>query len=502
MWFYHTLVWFLAVFAACAATSPEPATALRSEGNTASVVSGWLDYQVGETAREDIITPMPLVVIDAEATEALKKKEAFRVPVICRYYTNALDEALRDLDAGIATTRSNLLRAAAAEFKHSPLSAAEVDSDQFLRFVSSFQSKHKGFPVSTNLAQLWARGESEPSLAPALAEAVREAMAFPLRPASIPPEVKFGATVRLVPLPNWSAELTLEMVEKYGINFSRSNIFAFTRARDTLIQEFSPEDRSVAKFLASLLKTNCLPDAELTFRARALRTEAIVAADHYDVAQVIVRQGQVIDRKIKAALDQLREKTAIGTLQQQLHYDQVEARQTSLRYYWLVGGLAVLLAALLLVIWRLVGRRQVVTLVPAQLPSGQASVYLPALPAPESSNLPALASGSPEHGELHERLLPHLARLLMDKLVRRLISQRSVLVDAQTRAAADIADLEKRLEIIHAPLQDRLRAYEQRITELEKELAQKGEENRELIRAKIELTRKQLSATKERLDLN
>ncbi len=90
----------------------------------------------------------------------------------------------------------------------------------------------------------------------------------------------------------------------------------------------------------------------------------------------------------------------------------------------------------------------------------------------------------------------------MDKLVRRLISQRTVLVDAQTRAAADIADLEKRLEIIHAPLQDRLCAYEQRIIELEKELVQKGEENRELIRAKIELTRKQLSAAKERLDFN
>jgi hypothetical protein len=468
----------------------------------ASIASGWLDYKVGDTAREDIITPVPMVVIDPEATEALKKKEASRVPVICAYYTNALDEALHDLDAGITSTRSNFLRSAAAAFKRTPLNEAEVDSEQFLRFVSAFQARHRGFPVSTNLAQLWARGESEPSLAPALAEELRQAMAFPLRPANIAPEVKFGATVRLVPLPNWSAELTLEAAEKYGINFSRSNIFTFTRARDTLLEDFSPEDRPVAKYLASLLKTNCLPDADLTRQARAMRTDPILAADHYEVAQVIVRQGQLIDKKIKAALDQLREKTAIGTLQQQLHYDRVEARQTSQRYYWLVAGLAALLAVLLLVIWRLAGRRQMVTLAQAQLPSGQAAVYVPALPAPESSNLPALATRSPDHGELHERLLPHLARLMMDKLVRRLISQRTVLVDAQTRAAADIADLEKRLEIIHAPLQDRLRAYEQRITELEKELLQKGEENRELIRAKIELTRKQLSATKERLDFN
>src|SRR6266851_5755023 len=204
------------------------------------------------------------------------------------------------------------------------------------------------------------------------------------------------------------------------MNFSRSNIFTFTRARDTLLEDFSPEDRPVAKYLASLLKTNCLPDADLTRQARAIRTDPILAADHYEVAQVIVRQGQLIDKKIKAALDQMREKTAIGTLQQQLHYDQVEARQTSQRYYWLVAGLAALLAVLLLVIWRLAGRRQVVTLAQAQLPSGQAAVFVPALPAPESSNLPALATRSPDHGELHERLLPHLARLMMDKLVRRL----------------------------------------------------------------------------------
>jgi len=143
-----------------------------------------------------------------------------------------------------------------------------------------------------------------------------------------------------------------------------------------------------------------------------------------------------------------------------------------------------------------------VTLAQAQLPSGQAAVYVPALPAPESSNLPALATRSPDHGELHERLLPHLARLMMDKLVQKLVSQREHLLDTQQRAVADMAELEERLEKVHAPLQDRLRAYEQRIGDLEKELALKGEENRELIKAKIQMARKQLEAAKERLDLN
>ena len=68
---------------------------------------------------------------------------------------------------------------------------------------------------------------------------------------------------------------------------------------------------------------------------------------------------------------------------------------------------------------------------------------------------------------------------------------------AQRRVAA-------RLEEVHAPLEDRLSAYEQRIAELEAELAAKGEQNLDLIKAKIETTRKQMEGerSQERLDWN
>ena len=47
-------------------------------------------------------------------------------------------------------------------------------------------------------------------------------------------------------------------------------------------------------------------------------------------------------------------------------------------------------------------------------------------------------------------------------------------------------------------LQERLRAYETRIAELEKALVAKGDENRELIKAKIVLIRRQLEAERSR----
>jgi len=47
-------------------------------------------------------------------------------------------------------------------------------------------------------------------------------------------------------------------------------------------------------------------------------------------------------------------------------------------------------------------------------------------------------------------------------------------------------------------LEERMRAHEGRIAELGKMLAAKGEENRELLRARIEMSRRQLETTRTR----
>ena len=60
----------------------------------------------------------------------------------------------------------------------------------------------------------------------------------------------------------------------------------------------------------------------------------------------------------------------------------------------------------------------------------------------------------------------------------------------------------RRLDELKAPMQDRLRSYEDRILNLEKELAERNQENRELLRLKIEMTRRQLAAESAQTDFN
>lgn len=89
-------------------------------------------------------------------------------------------------------------------------------------------------------------------------------------------------------------------------------------------------------------------------------------------------------------------------------------------------------------------------------------------------------------------LAPHLVEALKETVVHELAAQRRELLKAQEEAALEIAAIIHRLDAVQAPMQERLRAYEARIQEMEKELSALNEENRELLKLKIDMIRRQL----------
>jgi hypothetical protein len=101
-------------------------------------------------------------------------------------------------------------------------------------------------------------------------------------------------------------------------------------------------------------------------------------------------------------------------------------------------------------------------------------------------------------------LAPHLAQVLKETVVQELALQRRELLKAQEEATMEIAAMIHRLDAVQAPLQERLHSYEARIQELEKELTVLNEENRELLKLKIEMIRRQLEVERvhNRLEFN
>ena len=103
---------------------------------------------------------------------------------------------------------------------------------------------------------------------------------------------------------------------------------------------------------------------------------------------------------------------------------------------------------------------------------------------------------------LQTTLAPQLTQALKDAVVQELAAQRRALLAAQHEAAAELTELARRLEAVQTPLLERLRAYEQRLEELQKELTEQTKENRELLKLKIEMTRRQLETERSRINFN
>jgi hypothetical protein len=148
------------------------------------------------------------------------------------------------------------------------------------------------------------------------------------------------------------------------------------------------------------------------------------------------------------------------------------------------------------------------------VPSVQSSPGVPAINSANTNGvsddewrrraLAAEARAEQAQAALKASLAPQLAESLREAVVQGLAAQRSELLKAQQGAAMEISELVHRLDELKAPIQERLHSYETRIHELERDLAERNEENRELLKLKIEMTRRQLEAerTSSRMNFN
>lgn len=444
------------------------------------------EYRVGDQVAENITTPVALMVVDSVATEALKEKESQRIPVVFRHDKSAAAFVEMEMRETFSLARSNFVRLMHSSFHHTRIEEEQLETEQFSKLIASFKKQNKTFPLSYRLAEDWALGKDGLAQQITLLERVRQVMEQPIRYDNLTNAPKIGSQVRLVAVRSSQETITLDDIKTRGENTSKTNLLTMSRARLALREQFAADEEEAAKFATRCLRENCFVETELTHAARARHTEALFVADNYQPGQVVARAGQLVDRKIFAALSQMQEKTVAGRLQQQVASEQVQAAQIRENNRMLVAGLIGVAALLIVTLaWLAFRRKTPTTLLPAVVGATGNS------PAGVDWQQRALEAEE-KVARAHDAIRSDVMTQLKEKAVSSLVTQRGELLEAQQAAAAEMAELERRLNELRAPLQDRLSAYENRIADLEKALAAKGEENRELIRAKIELMRKQL----------
>jgi hypothetical protein len=427
-------------------------------------------YQTGETARVDVIATLPFVIVEPEKTQAVQQKEAMRVPVIYRWNTNATHAAIARLRESFATNRQDFTAAIQATFNRQTIVERALTNQRYRRLVNSFQNSHKNFLLSSNLARAWALGESDVLHIAPLEERLHLAMTRFIRPDDQPDEAKIGWQVKLVPT-DGNTPLAADEVERTRA-IGRSNVINIGKLR-TEFRNLAPAgDKATARFLAPFLRPNCFAQAALTREAREKQVANLSSVNRYEPGDAIVKAGEVVTPGTKAALDEFRARLAM--------LRGPEPRPGSLAPWLWAGGITALVLGLAIFWWDRSRRRiAALALVPESL--GQETVLA-------LRNDPVIRA----------RLLEHLTRLLGQSVVQRLFAQRGQLVNVQHAAAAQTVELEQRLEKVKTNVQERFRVYEQRITDLEKELAAAEEQNRDLIRAKIAMAKKELEAERAR----
>jgi hypothetical protein len=499
-------------------------------------------YKVGDTVQADITASVPFDVANAEATASLKTSRAEEIPAIYRADVGLTNVIAAKFLAAFDEAHSNFCNAIVATYHQAVIDDATIEASDFGYFVTAFNVENKKFPVTAELAVAWARGDDGVLLRSKWLGSLLSAMANHVRADKPPAQFIVRRTIRVVPVTSMDQTLSLTSVRERGYMIATTNVPTITHWRMLYRQQFSQVDQPLARVLANFIQPDCIPDVALTTEARDLATRQIVVSDHYDIGQIIVRHGQVIDTQMLAALNAFNQQLLPTTLNQQianehensLQQQQLAAKaqlqaqqaqqdaetehQTALlalqqqqqalqarnlaesqaederarelsaqavaqkirqRNEWLVAAMAAVSVVALLVLWRSMRRRPVPISVPAKLERMEKPT--PVAPA---------------------ELAPYLAQTLKEAVVQGLASQRAELLEAQRLAAMEIAELVERLDQLQAPMQERLRAYQDRIQELQKELAQRTEENRELLRLKIEMMRRQLESERGRVKLN
>jgi hypothetical protein len=449
------------------------------------------DYKLGDVAVEDVITPVPLVVPHPEATDVFKQNVAQQAPSIVRFMPRAATDAEAELRASITSAHTKFMTALQAALQDRAPVEADIGTPAYVAAVDFVvRDSAKNLPLQ-ELVRFWLRRESDEAFIASLLKPVREAMAEPIiaendgdapLPANQP--------VRLIPVKSFTEPVTIDSFDSTGPTIAPSKVNGLWLAQGLVETHFPTGQEHLGKFAAMFVRANSFYDPALTEIVRAKRTVGFAVNDTFEAAQVVVRKGQVIDRRALSALAVLREKSLIGTLQTKLDHEQTVAGQIESQTNWMVAGLGVMVLALLLILWRL-RHRPVETFEPAFANAALPGVEQAALPdgstEKEWQTRALLAEGKAERA--HAAIRSGALGWMRDKIFRTMAHQREELLSAQKHAETEMQDLEQRLEQLQTPLQEKLTTYEKRIQELEQELAAKLKAH-EAARAVIAATNK------------
>jgi len=438
----------------------------------------------------------------AVAAPAADQRDPARLSIVI-YDPKVASEAENSLREAFQRSRAEFLDDLFLASKHRKLTPEQTKSPGFQRFVTWFQKKAPSFPLTSGLAQSWASGETVDDPADQWAGALRAVMTNYI-------------------VESWIASAEVRPVYASAANqaqtasFVCSNFLSISEGRVEVFRNLGLVQPQEGKYVCSFLRPNCLLEAVPALTSVDSPPPAASAVIHYSppVTEPVDSGWRTnAERELATVRDWLQRLLVM-----------LEERGSQHPLVMACGAIAAFAA----VFWIIRSRRRLPGPVEPRptaytviinsarnetifLPANAEALHPAAVAATASSGAlvptepasPAVLLAPPEDPAWETRILasekraqelmariraglaPHLAQAMVNELVQRLLMDRAALLEAQDLATAELKDIEARFEHVQEELAERLRAYQSRNSELERELANRSVENRELLKAQM-----------------
>ena len=435
------------------------------------------EYQIGDLAIEDVVVPAGLAAPDSGLELGLVDGGQLWV---CRRDLEITARVVEELQADFVRSQDRFRDVLISEFGQLPVERRDVNSVRFRSLQATFQNRNEGFPVNYQLAVSWAYELDDSHFFLPVSLSVFESFvgrAIVPDGADRPGD---GDRVLVVPAGQIgeSDRPVVEILED-AILIDGNSVDEISGVRERVYRALAGESLILAQYVARHIRPNAEIDDGLTADLRLHKESVDALWSRLTAGTIIVRKGERITEdtlsllaELEMAIDESRaNRQPEGSLRSPSWLPSVLSpdRLTSV-HGWIVGfGLALVIA---IAVW-------------TTSHLSRNKVRLPAV-IHESEDAGSFSGAGKDEDAI-------LVRALRDRTVQALYSQHREFLAHEKSATDLLKDFERRIATLEPGSQQKIRRYEARIEELERKLADKEAENRELIQRQIESTRREIA---------
>lgn len=462
--------------------------AVMAEENRAWVSPG--DVRIGEVLSRDVTAPFDLELLDARETALARHASSATLPMVGIPEGKGAEATLNAIRDSFEETRKQFVVEVARTFHGHPVGHREANSSRFREFRLDFQRVNAGYPVGNLLALTWALDRDDARLLDPILDTVEGVFSDRWVVAVEEDEDRTGDGDLaphgvLIVAPEPSLPELEDRLFGSGQLVDSNRIVSLDAIRENLQAELEVTYRPVSAHVVDLVRPNVRLNAAMTDAYRDWRTQSIRVVTRFEYGETILAAGQPVDQRTMLALREINTRVSVETAvapsgivasHPGLPVHQAESNAESSAHGFFLGILTVSVV-LLVILFAIFTRRQ------------------------GDRTLVSVTATGTVGNAIPDSLAAQLARELRDRVVQSLYTQREDLLRAEQTATLSVKQLEERLARLQPRILARIQAFEQRIAELEFQLAQKESENQDLIRARIDEVRSKLDAELARHDI-